>query len=235
MSLLTRWVLAHKRIVVGLWVVLTVAGIMASGPASDALDQKFSVPGKEGWETNVAIAKHYGGTGGDTRPLLPVVTLPKGKTADSPGVKADLARIETRLDEALPGSRSTRAACSRPFQSPDARLARRSKPRVSERVMHSGSSPVWTSSKRHCEQELAAGRVGVQRSEFVWMGSRYSKRIDVARSRMLVAPAVAASFGSAGRRSGGQLRSWGLCSSAETRCRVTPKRSAICSIVRPSA
>jgi SAM-dependent methyltransferase len=39
----------------------------------------------------------------------------------------------------------------------------------------------------------------------------------------------------AGRRSGGQLRSWGLCSSAETRCRVTPKRSAICSIVRPSA
>jgi hypothetical protein len=51
-------------------VVLTVAGMMASGPASDVLDQKFSVPDKEGWETNVAIAKHYGATGGDTVPLL---------------------------------------------------------------------------------------------------------------------------------------------------------------------
>jgi RND superfamily putative drug exporter len=104
-SSLTRWVLAHKRIVVVSWLVLTIAGIMAAGPATEALDQKFSVPDKEGWETNVAIAERYQGTGGDTAPLVPVVTLPEGETVDSPGVKAELARVDNRLRQALPGSR----------------------------------------------------------------------------------------------------------------------------------
>jgi putative drug exporter of the RND superfamily len=105
MSSLTRWVLAHKRIVAVAWIVLTVAGIAAAGPASNALTQKFSVPGKEGWETNVAIARHYGGTGGSSTPLLPVVTLPRGSTVDSPGARAALARIDARLAHALPGAR----------------------------------------------------------------------------------------------------------------------------------
>jgi RND superfamily putative drug exporter len=105
MSSLTRWVLAHKRTVVIGWLVLTVAGIMAAGPASRALDQKFSVPDKEGWETNVAIADKYNGTGGDTAPLVPVTTLPQGQTVNSPGVKGDLEQIDAKLHEALPGAR----------------------------------------------------------------------------------------------------------------------------------
>ncbi len=105
MSSLTRWVLAHKRIVVVTWIVLTIAGIAAAGPASEALDQEFSVPNEEGWETNVEIAQKYGGTGGDSVPLIPVVKLPAGKTAGSPGVREDLARMDARLREALPGSR----------------------------------------------------------------------------------------------------------------------------------
>ncbi len=56
MSALTRWVLAHKRIVVVTWIVLTIAGVAASGPASEALEAEFSVPDEEGWETNVDIA-----------------------------------------------------------------------------------------------------------------------------------------------------------------------------------
>ncbi len=105
MSSLTRWVLAHKRTVVLTWVVLTIAGIMAAGPATDALDPEFSVPNKEGWETNVDIAQKYRGTGGDTSPLVPVVQLPKGTQADSPSVKADLAKVDRSLEKALPGSR----------------------------------------------------------------------------------------------------------------------------------
>jgi putative drug exporter of the RND superfamily len=105
LSSLTRWVLAHKRIVVITWVVLTLAGIAAAGPASDALEPEFSVPDKEGWETNVAIAERYQGTGGDTAPLVPVVTLPEGESVDSPGVQADLKQLDARLEEALPSSR----------------------------------------------------------------------------------------------------------------------------------
>jgi putative drug exporter of the RND superfamily len=105
LSALTRWVLAHKKTVVLTWVVLTIAGMAAAGPASENLDQEFSVPGKEGWETNVEIAERYGGTGGDTAPLLPVVTLPEGETVDSPGVAADLERVDRRVAEAVPGSR----------------------------------------------------------------------------------------------------------------------------------
>jgi putative drug exporter of the RND superfamily len=105
MSTLTRWVLAHKRTVVGAWVVLTIAGVMAVGPAAGALQSEFSVPGKEGWETNVAVAERYRGTGGEAAPLVPVVTLPEGETVDSPTVRAGLAAVDRRLEEALPGAR----------------------------------------------------------------------------------------------------------------------------------
>jgi putative drug exporter of the RND superfamily len=105
LSSLTSWVLAHKRTVVLLWLVLTVAGAAAAGPATDALKPGYSVPGKEGWETNEAIAARYGGTGSITPPLVPVVTLPEGKTVETAGVRAELARIDNRLRQALPGSR----------------------------------------------------------------------------------------------------------------------------------
>jgi putative drug exporter of the RND superfamily len=104
-SSLTRWVLAHKRIVVGIWVALTIAGMAAAGPATDALEPEFSVPDKEGWETNQRIAGLYEGTGGDTAPLIPVVTLPEGESVDSPAVRSELEEIDAALREALPGAR----------------------------------------------------------------------------------------------------------------------------------
>src|SRR5436190_10941212 len=105
MSPLTRWVLAHKRMVTVFWLVLTVVGIATVGSATKAMNQKFSVPGKEGWETNVTIAQLFGGAGGDTAPIVPVVTLPHGKTVSSPGVHRQLAAVDRRLEQTLPGSR----------------------------------------------------------------------------------------------------------------------------------
>ncbi|HTZ86548.1 MAG TPA: MMPL family transporter, partial [Solirubrobacteraceae bacterium] len=105
MASLTRWVLAHKRIVVVFWVLLTLVGIASAGSASKALKQKFSVPGKEGWITNQAIEHKFHGTGGNTAPLLPVVTLPAGKTVDSPGVSGELTRLEASVEKTLPGGR----------------------------------------------------------------------------------------------------------------------------------
>src|SRR5207302_1282680 len=97
MERITRWVLAHKRIVVGFWLVLTLVGIASAGSATKALKQKFSVPGKEGWETNQQIAREFHGTGGNAAPLVPVVTLPAGTTVASPGVRDQLQGIETRV------------------------------------------------------------------------------------------------------------------------------------------
>jgi putative drug exporter of the RND superfamily len=123
MASLTRWVLAHKRIVVVFWVVLTLVGVASAGSATKALKQKFSVPGKEGWVTNQQIAHDFHGTGGNSSPLLPVVTLPAGQSVDSPGVRAGLRSVEARLEHTLPGSRvaSYASTGSRTFVSKDGR------------------------------------------------------------------------------------------------------------------
>src|ERR1700716_409000 len=106
MASLTRWVLAHKRIVILFWVVITLIGMASAGSATKALKQKFSVPGKEGWVTNEQIAHQFHGTGGNNAPLLPVVTLPQGKSLSSPGVASELRAVEARVQKALPGSRT---------------------------------------------------------------------------------------------------------------------------------
>ncbi len=123
MASLTRWVLAHKKTVVISWILLTIAGIAAAGPASRALDQKFSVPDKEGWETNQAIAAKYNGTGGDSSPLLAVATVPDGESIDSSRVQSDLGEVDARLAKALPGSRvaSYASTQSKAFVSDDGR------------------------------------------------------------------------------------------------------------------
>ncbi len=105
MARLTRWVLAHRKLVVAFWILLTLVGMGTAGKATKAMNQKFSVPGREGWETNVTISKLYKGTGGNAAPLVPVVTLPAGKSVADPGVRAQLAGVETRLAGALPGAR----------------------------------------------------------------------------------------------------------------------------------
>jgi RND superfamily putative drug exporter len=102
-SSITSFVLRHKRLVIAFWVVLTIVGGAASGPASKAMDQKFSVPGKEGWEANKEIQRRFHGTGGNASPLVPVVAL-KGSAADSRG---DLAALEGTVKKTLPGARVT--------------------------------------------------------------------------------------------------------------------------------
>jgi RND superfamily putative drug exporter len=101
---LTRRVLRHKRLVVVGWIVLTLFGIAAAGPASEALDQRFSVPGREGWEASEEILQKFG-SGGETLPLVPVVTLPQGTTVNSPGVRDDLLQVEETARRAVAGSR----------------------------------------------------------------------------------------------------------------------------------
>jgi len=103
MATLTSCVLAHKRIV-DFWILVTIAAFAAIKPASDALSQQFPLPGREGYEANQRIAKLYG-TGGDVAPMVPVVTLPRGTTVDSPAVEAQLAGALAKVQATLPGAR----------------------------------------------------------------------------------------------------------------------------------
>src|SRR5437588_3798459 len=93
-SRITTFVLAHKRLVVCFWVLLTLIGAASAGSASKALKQKFSVPGREGFETNQQIVREFHRTGGNNAPLLAVVTLPSGASVRSAPVRAQLAGVE---------------------------------------------------------------------------------------------------------------------------------------------
>ena len=112
MAVLTNWVLSHKRVVLGLWLAVTIAAFGAIGPAGSALSQQFGVPGREGFETNKELAAIYG-SGGDVAPIVPVVTLPKAKTVDSPGVSAQLGAALAKLKSALPKARIASYASTR--------------------------------------------------------------------------------------------------------------------------
>ena len=122
MATLTRWVLGHKKLVAGLWVILTLAGIAAIGPADKSFNQQFSIPGKEAFAANSQIAATYG-SGGDVAPLVPVVSLPEGKTVDSPAVRAELKAALAKIEAALPDARVASYASThdRTFVSEDGR------------------------------------------------------------------------------------------------------------------
>ena len=104
MQKLTAYVLGHKRLVAIAWILATLVGMAAAGPASEALDQRFSVPGREGWETSQEILATYG-NGGETLPFVPVVKLPAGTTVNSPGVRDQLRKLEDKTRKAIPNAR----------------------------------------------------------------------------------------------------------------------------------
>jgi RND superfamily putative drug exporter len=119
---LTRFVLRHRRLVVGFWLALTAAGIVAAGPAFRSFSAQYSVPGREGYETNQSIMRLYG-NGGDSAPVVAVVTLPVGTSVSSPVVERDLDRVETRIERAVPRVRvaSYASTGNRAFVSRDRR------------------------------------------------------------------------------------------------------------------
>ena len=112
MTALTRFVLDHKHAVLAFWLVVTIAAFAAIQPAGNALSQQFSVPGREGFETNKELDAIYG-NGGDVAPIVPVVTLPKGKTVDSPGITRQLDAALARVEAALPEARTASYASTR--------------------------------------------------------------------------------------------------------------------------
>jgi RND superfamily putative drug exporter len=124
MKSITDFVLRHKLAVALSWAFLTLVGMAAAGPASEALDQRFSVPGREGWDASQEILRVYG-NGGETLPFVAVAKLPEGRTVDSPGVRAELTRVEQVARKSVPRSRIAGYGSTgeRAFVSEDGRTA----------------------------------------------------------------------------------------------------------------
>ena len=93
MGSITSFVLRHKRLVALSWVALTLIGMVVSG--SVKFDQRFEVPGKEGFETNRKIEMALG-NGGEIPPTLAVV-----QGADRAKVRA----VEQKIAERFPRAR----------------------------------------------------------------------------------------------------------------------------------
>jgi len=123
METVTRWILRHRLIVAAFWLIVAVAGLSSAGSATNALSQQYSAPtGYEGVATNGAILHTYG-TGGGASPVVPVITLPRGATVATPGVRATLAAAFAAVQAALPGARviSYASTGDRAFVSADGR------------------------------------------------------------------------------------------------------------------
>jgi RND superfamily putative drug exporter len=122
MTALTRFVLAHKRLVAVLWTLVALVGLVSSGRASEALETSFSMPESEAFATNQEIERVFG-SGGTTPTLVAVVRLPEGTTVGDAAVRSDLRELERRLAERLPGARTASygSTADRAFASADAR------------------------------------------------------------------------------------------------------------------
>ncbi|MEO8968935.1 MAG: MMPL family transporter, partial [Solirubrobacteraceae bacterium] len=122
MTAIARWVLAHKKLVSAFWVAVTLVGFATVSKATNAFSNEFSVPGREGFQTNLAIQQVFH-QGGNRAPIVPVVTLPAGRSVASPAVRRDLTAVAGKLARALPGARiaSFASTGSRAFVSSDGR------------------------------------------------------------------------------------------------------------------
>ena len=96
MARISRFVLAHRVWVGMFWLVVTLVGIATSATTINRLSTKFSVPGREGFETSARILALYG-ISNENNALVPVVQLPAGSTVDSPGVVGQLKAFDERI------------------------------------------------------------------------------------------------------------------------------------------
>jgi putative drug exporter of the RND superfamily len=82
-------VLRHRKIVVGVWLVLTAFGAFAAPRATNRFLTTFSIPGSASYQANQEIVKTFGN--GDQPPLVLVFHDTSGDVTAQPGIKRAIA------------------------------------------------------------------------------------------------------------------------------------------------
>src|SRR5580700_5001141 len=95
---LAHLIVRRRRVVIGIWVVLTIFGAFSAGRVSKRWYQSFSIPGYSGYETDQRTLKVFGT--GENPPLVAVFHTSGQVTRD-----AGIAAAITAAANVNPGSR----------------------------------------------------------------------------------------------------------------------------------
>ncbi len=96
MRSLAQFVLRHRRLILIGWLILFIAGGMASGKTTDRLTFDFSLPGQPGHETHLQINKIYG-NGGENQPSL--LVLSGDQAIPQAAADATFAKVQADVPE----------------------------------------------------------------------------------------------------------------------------------------
>lgn len=102
---ISRCVLRHKLLVGLIWIIVFIGAIALVPTAMGQLSDDFTMPGSESADAGAEIMARYGGVGGFSSPLVPVVELPDGTTVDDPGVQDELSAVFAAIQQARPDAR----------------------------------------------------------------------------------------------------------------------------------
>ncbi len=89
MGRLTQFVLRHRRLIGLVWLLAVLVGGYASSVLSSHLSMSFEIPGTRSDVADSAIIARYA-SGGSNTPLVPVIVLPAGRTAQQPQTRVAL-------------------------------------------------------------------------------------------------------------------------------------------------
>ncbi len=117
------WSVAHRRVVVGAWLALLVAGGVAAATVGPRLTFQFALPGQPAYVTNQRILHRFG-NGGDTAPLVLVAAAERGELTTG-SVRRRFVALDALVQHTLPGARVASFATTgnRAFISPNRRAA----------------------------------------------------------------------------------------------------------------
>jgi len=96
---LAQLVHRHPWRVIGVWIVLTVVGVISAGRLQDRWFQSFSIPGFSAYEANQRTLKTFGS--GEQVPLVVVLSSPGREITTVPGAQRAIAAAARQV----PGSR----------------------------------------------------------------------------------------------------------------------------------